>query len=180
MWHRMSTMLSVCQTQLIMGNYVIVPACPRCASGTNTVSYRSGVTRQHLEPTTASINTQDEIPVTWRDGFGWALLVMYWVRFLAVFFLSIEGHSAWRYALYPNHLPENDGASWIKRREQRPPGTGISSAEQYRRRSVRRRRTVHTLRMATNFTFTSDFVTSTLTRNAANSFVTHTVTTPLN
>jgi len=34
--------VTVSQTQLIMGNYVIVPDCPRCASGTNTLLYRSG------------------------------------------------------------------------------------------------------------------------------------------
>ena len=105
--------------------------------------------------------------------------MMYWVRFLAVFFLSIEGHSAWRYALYPNHLPDNDGASWIKRREQRPPGTGISSAEQHRRRSVRRRRTVHTVSTATNFTFTLEFVGSTVNTNDLNTFVTQALTHPL-
>ena len=143
------------------------------------VPYRSGVTRQHLESTTAPVYTPQQTPVTWRDGFGWSLLVMYWVCFLAVLLLSMQGYSAWRYALYPNHLPDNDDVSWIKRRDHRPTGTGISSAEQHMRRSVRRRRTVHTVNKATNFTFTLDFVGSTVNTNDVNTFVTHTVTNPL-
>ena len=104
---------------------------------------------------------------------------MHWVRFLAVLLLSIQGHSAWQYALYPNHLPHNDGASWIKRREQRPPGTDISAAEQHRRRSVRRRRTVHIVSTSTNVTFTLDFVGSTVNTNDVNTFVTQALTQPL-